>query len=224
MSFRLSSNFLTWLASFLDGRSLGVVYMYGSARSQWVPALYGLPRGSVLGPLLYIIYAYKLGPLLTAHDVLGQLYAEDIQANLYCLASKAIAAVPAMTIATGALVAWMSSKRLRLNPTMTQYIWLGSRQQFAKLDLSALAARFPHIAFSVTVRYLGITLDQELTAAPHINRLCRDCYYQRSQLLIIPLSLTSTADVTLVNAFVTCRLDYRSTFYTRLPAVRLECL
>src|SRR6218665_186830 len=81
-----------------------------------------------------------------------------------------------------------SRVRLRLNPSKTQYIWLGTRQQLAKLDLAAMALRFPHIAFSLTVRYLGLTLDQQLTFAPHINRLCRDCYYQLRQLRIISLS------------------------------------
>ena len=70
-----------------------------------------------------------------------------------------MAAVQAMTLATGALVAWMSSNRLRLNPSKTQYIWLGTRQQLAKLDLAAMAVRFPHIAFSLSVRDLGLTLD-----------------------------------------------------------------
>src|SRR6218665_3863484 len=58
---------------------------------------------------------------------------------------------------------------------------------------------------------LGLTLDQQLTFAPHINRLCRDCYYQLRQLRVISRSLTSTATATLVHAFVTSRLDYCST-------------
>src|SRR6218665_3969965 len=70
---------------------------------------------------------------------------------------------------------------------------LGTRQQLAKLDLPAMAVQFPHIAFSLTVRDLGLTLDQQLTFAPHINRLCRDCYYQLRQLRVISRSLTSTA-------------------------------
>src|SRR6218665_2601303 len=90
----------------------------------------------------------------------------------------------------------MSSNRLRLNPSKTQYIWLGTRQQLAKLDLAAMAVHFPHIAFSLTVRDLGLTLDQQLTFAP-LNRLCRDCYYQLRQLRVISRSLTSTATATL---------------------------
>src|SRR6218665_1605906 len=55
-------------------------------------------------------------------------------------------------------------------------------------------------------------------------RLCRDCYYQLCQLHVISRSLTSTATATLVHAFVTSRLDYCSSLYVGLPAVRLGSL
>src|SRR6218665_1017934 len=58
----------------------------------------------------------------------------------------------------------------------------------------------------------------QLTFAPHINRLCRDCYYQLRQQHVIFRSLTSTATPTLVHAFVTSRLDYCSILYVGLPA------
>src|SRR6218665_2666151 len=120
----------------------------------------------------------------------------------------------------------MSSNRLRLNPSKTQYIWLDTCQQLAKLDLAAMAVSFPHIAFSVrpTVRDLGLTLDQPLTFAPRINRLCYDFYFQLRQLRIISRSLTSTAPSNLVHAFVTSRLGYCSTLYVGLPAMHLGCL
>jgi len=60
-----------------------------------------------------------------------------------------------------------------LNPHKTQFIWLGTRQQLAKLDMVALTSAFPHFTFSSTVRDLGVTLDQELTLASHIHSLCR---------------------------------------------------
>jgi len=122
-------------------------------------------QGYVLGPLstLFTHQNVVLSLLPSVHAVLGQLYADDIQAYLHCLAFNAMAAVGAMTLARGALVAWMSSNRLRHNPSRTQHIWLGTRQQLAQLDLAAIAANFPHaIAFSVSARDLGVTLDQEL--------------------------------------------------------------
>src|SRR6218665_3146984 len=48
--------------------------------------------------------------------------------------------------------------------------------------------------------------------------------YQLRQLRVISRSLTSTATATLVHAFVTSRLDYCSTLYIGLPAVRLGCI
>jgi len=44
---------LAWLKSFLFDRSNCVVL--GQSRSSWVPSPFGVPRGSVLGPLLYLL-------------------------------------------------------------------------------------------------------------------------------------------------------------------------
>src|SRR5678815_196014 len=53
-SFGLVDQPLDWLTSFLTGRSNCVVL--GSSRSLWVSAPFGVPQGSVLSPLLYLLY------------------------------------------------------------------------------------------------------------------------------------------------------------------------
>ena len=90
--------------------------------------------------------------------------------------------------------------------------------------MTALTAAFPHFVFSSVVRDLGVTLDQELTFAPHIHLLSRACYYQLRQLRTVARSLTLTASTTLIHAFVTARLDYCCSLYVGLPAARLESL
>ena len=88
------------------------------------PRPYGLPQGSVLGPLLYFIYTSDSASLLASYAALAQLYADDVQAYLHCSAS--IATTRAMSSIMGALEVWMSSNRLRLNSAKTQFIWLGT--------------------------------------------------------------------------------------------------
>ena len=222
ISFGVSGTFLCWLESFLHERSLCVVR--GSTRSPWVSAPYGLPQGSVLGPLLYLVYTSDLTSLLASYAALAQLYADDVQAYLHCSASDAILTTRVMSSIMGALEAWMSSNRLRLNPAKTQFIWLGTRQQLARLDMAALTAAFPLFTLSSVVRDLGVTLDQELTFTPHINRLSRDCFYQLRQLRTVARSLTASATCTLIHAFVTTRLDYCCSLYVGLPSGRLGCL
>ena len=90
--------------------------------------------------------------------------------------------------------------------------------------MSALAAAFPDLTFSSVVRDLGVTLDQELTFAPHINRLTRNCFYQLRQLRTVSRSLTPSATSTLIHSFVTARLDYCCSLYAGLPAGRLGSL
>src|SRR6218665_2249292 len=128
-----------------------------------------------------------------------------------------------MTFIMGALEAWMSSNRLRLNSAKTQFIWLGTRKQLAHLDMAALSAAFP-LTFSSAVRDLGVTQDCELTFSTHINLLNRDCFYQLHQLRTVTRSLTASATDTLVHAFVANSLDYCSSLYAGLPACRLACL
>src|SRR6218665_3291557 len=112
--------------------------------------------GSVLGPLLYIIYTSDFATLLASYSALAQLhvYADDVQAYLHCSPSDAIATTRVMSSIMRALETSMSSNRFRLNSAKTQFIWLGTRQQLSRLDMAALSDAFPLLTFSSAVRDL----------------------------------------------------------------------
>jgi hypothetical protein len=129
-----------------------------------------------------------------------------------------------MQRAMEALGYWMSSNRLRLNASKTQFIWLGNWQQLKKIDPQAISADFPHFVFSTSVRNLGVVLDQELTFSEHLNLLSRVCFFQLRQLRVISRSLSPNAALALVHAFVCSRIDYCSAIYVGLPLERIAQL
>jgi len=102
---------------------------HGSTRSRWVPAPFGLPQGSVFGPLLYIIFTANLEPLLAAGAVRSQSYADNLQAYAHCPAGQAISAVETISQSIETLQAWMWSNRLRFFSSKSLFIWLGVGQQ-----------------------------------------------------------------------------------------------
>src|SRR6218665_298631 len=149
------------------------------------------------GTLITTICTSGHALLLAEHGALGQLYADDTQAYMHCVSSKAATTVRAMGQTLTALETWTASNRLCLNPAKTKFMWLGTPQQLAKLNLIDLSAEFPNYTFSSSVRDLGIILDQALTFAPHLNRLSRDCFYHLRQLRTVARSLSPGAAATI---------------------------
>ena len=70
----MSDLLLIWFANYLSGRLQRVVI--DGATSQWAPVNSGVPQGSLLGPLLFIIFINDL-PDAAIGDVSTSLYADD---------------------------------------------------------------------------------------------------------------------------------------------------
>jgi len=59
-----------------------------------------------------------------------------------------------------------------------------------------------------SVRDLGVVIDSRLTMSDHVTALCRSRYYQLRQLRPVTRALHNAAAKTLVQAFISCQLDY----------------
>ena len=78
--FGLGGGVLSWITSFIRERTQTVVF--GGERSATSRVSSGVPQGSVLGPVLFLLYTADVLQITQRHGLKSHSYADDIQ--LYC--------------------------------------------------------------------------------------------------------------------------------------------
>ena len=170
----------TWLESYITGRE-HIIHV-GNRHSPPSKVLYGVPQGSVLGPVLYVLYTSDVARLVEALGLGTHLYADDTQLYGHCSPANSFELASQVLRAIDSIHEWMSSNRLSLNTGKTQFIWLGTKHSLAKRETDRLFSLLLSLTELTSVRNLGFIIDQELNMKDHITKLCQLCYYQLRQI------------------------------------------
>jgi len=220
--FGLGGKVIEWLRSFLTGRTQQV--LRDGCLSEIVLILFGVPQGSVIGPILFILYVVEVFGIIASYGLDCHSYADDTQVYISVPATVADDAATRVTECITHLDRWMTLNRLKLNADKTQLIWLGTRQQLAKLTVTQLQLSASVVEFDSVVTDLGVVLDNQLTMGPQVTAVSRSCFYQMRQLRVVQRSLTNDALRSLVQAFIHCRLDYCNALLAGITDTQLKRL
>ena len=221
--FGISSNALSWIKSYLLNRSFSV-NIEGSKSSSY-QLLYGVPQGSVLGPLLFILYTTPLSQVISDSSSSHKLYADDTQLYLSFSAGDFSHNIAHLEQTVSNVYNWMSSNFLSLNPSKTEFLVIGLPKQLEKLNHPTIHLPNNVILSPVhSARNLGVIFDSNLTFSDHISAVSKSCLYHIRDLRRIRNTIDRTTACTIATSLVHSKLDYCNSLLLNLPSTQTHRL
>ena len=103
-----------------------------------VSLLCGVPQGSVLRPVMFVLYTVDLITLIECHNLSPHLYADDTQVHGSCSPSSISTFSAQLIQCIDAVAGWMSSNRLQLNSDKTEVLWCSTSRRQSQLPRTPL--------------------------------------------------------------------------------------
>ena len=170
------------------------------------PLLWGVPQGSIIGPLLFICYTAPIQDIIHAHGFSTMIYADDTQLYISMKSSDRDQVMKNLEICLQDVKNWMNSYHLVLNDSKMEVLHVSSNFRLCK-EISPIMTHSAQVKPSTSVRDLGIVIDRHLTMREHINIICRNASLALRRIGQIRSFLNNATTEILVHAFVTSLLD-----------------
>ncbi len=221
--FGVKGTALSWFRSYLTGRTQSVVIQ--GTRSAEQDLNYGVPQGSVLGPILFCAYTAPLGTLLQSHGVDYHFYADDSQVALAFspdVLSNQIDSFHKIESCADSVRTWMLHNKLKLNDDKTVFMLIGNKPQVQKVVFDSVIIGESYIETSPNCTNLGAGFDSDMSMKHHVNITCKSGFYHLRNIARIKKCLTYNALQTIIHAFISSRMDYCNTLLAGLPECVLQ--
>jgi hypothetical protein len=213
---------LKWIESYLSNRSWSV--SLHNTVSQERGLSYGVPQGSILGPLLFILYVSPLSDLIAAHGQVSQGYADDRQLYRAFHLKERQQAFSNLECCVQDVRVWMRLNWLKLNDGKTELMVFSTMHMQERHKDVTLRIGETDVENRHPVKNLGVLEDPALTMTNQVHAVCKSAFYQLRNIARIRCYLTDTAAKTLVHALVMSRLDYGNSLYYGMSKGNMEKL
>ena len=166
----------------------------------------GIPQGSILGPLLFVIYINDLSSCLSKCKT--SLYADDT--CLYYASENPKSVTETLNADLLIIDAWLKRNKLALNVKKCEFLMIGTTRRLKSAEVPDVLIQNVPISRVTHCKYLGVLIDEHLDWVKHIEylgkKIAKDIYLLKR---IRPYVTKQTA-LTFYTSIIQSRFDYCS--------------
>lgn len=211
---------LSWFRSYLQDRTQFV--MINGVKSLSGNIHYGVPQGSVLGPLLFLIYINDV--VNSSNLFMYSLFADDT--SLLMTHKNIVTLMSSANVEIKRLLAWFCCNKLLLNVSKTKCIIFRSKGKIIPDNVDILNVGGHNVVRSEHVQFLGVTIDEHLSWKPHLESVCTKVSRGVGVICrlryFLPDAILKTLYTSIVLPYLTyCNVAWGNTFKTYIEKLKV---
>lgn len=205
-SFLEDSKLLCWIADYLRSRSQFVTF--NQVQSSPVEITSGVPQGSVLGPLLFIIFINDVVNVISGTPVNIRLYADD------CVLYNCITTFQDQSVLNNVFSLfcdWSSTWQMPINYKKTVAMTFSNKKQPLSFSYNYNGSTLAHVS---EFKYLGITFTHDLKWGKHVDQITCQALRKLGYLKRRLKNSTKDCKLTAYKTLVRPMLEYASVVWS----------
>lgn len=202
MAYGIVDKEIEWFRSYLSDRKQRVKFQ--NTMSEEVSVNLGVPQGSILGALLFILYINNISAIFKYCKI--KLFADDTL--LYVDETNVDVAINKINEDLSVLFQWLCVNKLKLNVVKTKYMILSNREQLSDMKVIIDGANIVRVSEIV---YLGIVIDDKLKFNNNMDYVCKKLGKKINFFSRISRKLDLESRITVYNTIVSPHFKYCST-------------
>ena len=221
-SLNFFTDFLYWVFNYLTHAQHFV--QIDSNCSSLLTAKYGVPQGSILGPILFNLCVAGMSSITPNSNCIQ--YADDLTLYRSCKINKKDTCIKELIKDLTLIAKWSIETNLVFDNGKTKFMLIASKQLSVRHKLKdkqlQICCNNTELERVTEWKLLGLTIDENLTLNNHISKILKDSYSHLSILKKLKRYTSQSVRRQLVESLIFSRLDFCNNLFIDLPQYQVR--